>query len=67
MQHVIGALKRTKVASSKRFIMGNSNFLLDKVIPVADAQYNAITNLKCHKLTNLRSGYQAKVKSEAKL
>lgn len=66
MESVVEALtKFKKVASKVRFIMGNSNFLLDKVILVADAQYTKTTGTKCQKLIGLRSVYQAKVKSIA--
>lgn len=67
MESVVEALKKVKVASKVRFIMGNSNFLLDKVILVADAQYTRTTGLKCQKLIDLRSKYQAKVKSVANM
>lgn len=67
MESVVDALKKEKVASKVRLIMGNSNFLLDKVILVADAQYTSTTGLKCQKLIDLRSKYQAKVKSVANM
>lgn len=67
MESVVSALEKAKVASKVRFIMGNSNFLLDKVILVASAQYTNITGTKCQKLIDLRSKYQAKVKSVANM
>lgn len=67
MESVLDALKKVKVASKVRFIMGNSNFLLDKVILVADEQYTSITGTKCQRLIDLRSKYQAKVKSVANI
>lgn len=67
MESVLDALKKAKIASKVRFIMGNSNFLLDKVILVAEAQYTYTTGLKCQKLIDLRSKYQAKVKSVANM
>lgn len=67
MESVVDALKKAKVASKVRFIMGNSNFLLDKVILVADAQYTNTTGLKCQKLSDLRAKYHSKVKSVANM
>lgn len=67
MDSVVEALKRAKVSSKVRFIMGNSNFLLDKVIKVADNQYYEITGLRCQKLIDLRNKYQTKVKSISNL
>lgn len=67
MKSVVDALKGVKVASKVRFIMGNSNFLLDKVILVADAQYTQTTGSRCQKLIDLRSKYQEEVKSVAKI
>jgi len=67
LESVVEALKKVKVASKVRFIMGNSNFLLDKVILVADAQYTKITGSRCQKLIDLRGKYQAKVKSAANM
>lgn len=67
MESVVDTLKKERVASKVRLIMGNSNFLLDKVILVADAQYASTTGLKCQKLIDLRAKYQAKVKSVANM
>lgn len=67
MDSVVEALKRTKIASKRRFIMGNSNFLLDKVIKVANTRYQTITGFECQKLSSLRTNYQAKVKSVSDL
>lgn len=67
METVVEALAKAKVASKTRFIMGNSNFLLDKVILVAEAQYQQTTGFKCQKLLDLRSKYQAKVKATASM
>lgn len=68
MDFVVEALKKTKQGSQVRFIMANSNFLLDKVILVAESQYTSITNgLKCDKFKDLRKKYQEKVKSVAKM
>lgn len=65
MESIVDALKKARASktSKVRFIMGNSNFLLDKVILVADAQYTKTTGFRCQKLYDLRSKYQAKVKS----
>lgn len=68
MQHVIEALgAASKQRSQVRFIMGNSNFLLDKVIVVADEQYKRITGFSCRKLCELRAKYAPKVKSVANM
>lgn len=67
MESVVEALKKVKVASKARFIMGNSNFLLEKVILVADAQYTKTTGTKCQRLIDLRGKYQAKVKTIANI
>lgn len=67
MESVLDALRKVKVASKVRFIMGNSNFLLDKVIIVADEQYTNITGTKCQRLIDLRGKYQAKVKALANI
>lgn len=62
MDSVVNALKKAKMSSKVRFIMGNSNFLLDKVIKVADQQFQDITGFECQKLKEVRTKYQAKVK-----
>lgn len=67
MESIVEALSKAKVASKTRFIMGNSNFLLDKVILVAEAHYNQTTGFKSQKLLDLRSKYQIKVKSVASM
>lgn len=67
MESVVDALKKTKVSSKSRFIMGNSNFLLDKVLKEADKQYTITSGLKCQKLSDLKVKYQAKAKSVAKM
>lgn len=68
MDSIVDALKKTKQGSQVRFIMANSNFLLEKVILVAESQYASITNgIKCEKFVELRSRYQEKVKSVAKM
>lgn len=67
MKSVIDSLNKAKVASKMRFILGNSNFLLDKVIVVAGEKYATITNLKCQKLADLRQRYKAEAESIAKL
>lgn len=67
LDSVLEALSKAKMTSKARFIKGNSNFLLDKVIVVANEKYTSITNLKCQKLTDLRARYQAKADSVAKL
>lgn len=67
MDSVIEALSKAKMTSQARFIKGNSNFLLDKVILVADERYTRITNMKCQKLVDCRSKYQAKADQVAKL
>lgn len=65
MESIVETLKKVKVASKTRFIMGNSNFLLDKVILVAEAQYKQTTGQSCQRLLDLRAKYHAKVKSLA--
>lgn len=67
IESVIDALGKAKVTSKARFIKGNSNFLLDKVIVVACEKFNCITEFKCQKLLDLRDKYQAKANSVAKL
>lgn len=67
LDSVIEALSNAKMASKARFIKGNSNFLLDKVLIVANEKYASITGLKCQKLLDLRTKYQAKADSLAKL
>lgn len=67
MESVIEALSKARMTSQARFIKGNSNFLLDKVILVAEEKYASITNMKCQKLADCRSKYQAKADSVAKL
>lgn len=67
MDFVVDALEKTKQGSQVRFIMANSNFLLDKVILVAECRYSSITDgLKWHN-GDLRKKYQEKVKSVAKI
>lgn len=67
MESVIDALSKAKITSKARFIKANSNFLLDKVIVVAYEKYTKITESKWQKLIDLRSKYQAKADSVAKL
>lgn len=67
MQSVVEALKKTNTTSNVRFIMGNSNFLLNKVIEVANQQYTKITGLKCQKLIDVGTQYRAKVEALAKI
>lgn len=57
MDSVIEALKKAKVISKFREILGNSNFLLDKVLVVAQEQYLRTSNQKCNELNNLRNKY----------
>ena len=59
MESVVNALSKAKTSQARR-IMGNSNFLLDKVIPVAEEKFTSITNLKCQKLADLRTKYKEK-------
>ena len=65
MNHVVETLRkaRKRPSSEVRFIMGNSNFLLDKVVDEAQKQYTRTTNLECTELRNLRNRYHAKIKS----
>jgi hypothetical protein len=67
IESVIDELGKAKMTSKARFIMSNSNFLLDKVIVVACEKYASITGQKCQKLVDLRTKYQAKAESVAKL
>lgn len=67
IESVIDELGKAKMTSKARFIMSNSNFLLDKVIVVACEKYASITGQKCQKLLDLRTKYQAKADSAAKL
>lgn len=67
MKSVIEALSKAKQASAMRFILANSNFLLDKVILVAGEKYTKITNQKCLKLAELRPKYKAEAEFIAKL
>lgn len=67
MDLVVEALERTKQGSQVRFIMANSNFLLDKVILVAETQYSELTNGLKWQNNDLRKKYQDKVKSVAKI
>lgn len=67
IESVITELSEAKMTSKARFIMSNSNFLLDKVIVVACEKYAEITGQKCQKLLDLRTKYQAKADSVAKL
>lgn len=67
IESVIDALGKAKMTSMARSIKGNSNFLLDKVIVVANEKYTSITGQKCQKLLDLRAKYQAKADSVAKL
>jgi len=67
MESVIESLSKAKMPSKARFIKGNSNFIVDKVIVVAQEKYTSITGQKCHKLIDLRAKYQAKADSIAKL
>lgn len=65
MESVVKALKKTNKDSESRFIMGNSNFLLNKVIEVANQQYTKITGLGCQKLIDVGNQYRTKVKALA--
>lgn len=72
MSHIVDSLKKVRSShkskpSEVRFIMGNSNFLLDKVLVVAQEQYTTITGLQCNGLRDLQEKYNAIVKSVAEI
>uniref|UniRef100_A0A6G1SIE6 Exocyst complex component 8 n=1 Tax=Aceria tosichella TaxID=561515 RepID=A0A6G1SIE6_9ACAR len=67
IESVIDELSKAKMASKARFIMSNSNFLLDKVIVVACEKYDDIAGQKCQKLLDLRTNYRSKANQVAKM
>lgn len=67
LQSIVDTLKRPKADSKVRIIMNNSNFLIDKVIKVADEQYKNTNGSSCHKLLKIGADYKEKIKAIANL